>query len=49
VEVDIQIKASAEALDDRDASRMPVPDPAPTRLPALEAEEHPHVDAQHGW
>ena len=47
MEVDVQVEPSTEALDDGDASRMPVQYPAPVRLLALEAEERPHVDAEH--
>jgi hypothetical protein len=48
VEVDVQVEAAAEALDDDEAPGVPVPDPAPARLPALEIQQRPRVDAQHG-
>jgi iron(III) transport system substrate-binding protein len=48
MEMDIEVEAPTEALDDGDAARVPVRDPALARLPALEAEEHAHIDAQ-GW
>ena len=48
LEVNIQIEAPAEALDDGDTPAEPVRDPAPARLLALEAEERSHVNAQDG-
>ncbi len=46
VEVDVQVEAPAEALDDSEAPGVPVPDPTPARLPALETRQRPRVDAQ---
>jgi len=34
VELDIEVEAPAEALEDGDAPGVPVPDPTPARLPA---------------
>jgi hypothetical protein len=48
VEMDIEVEAPAEALDDGDAPGVPVPDPTPARLPALDTQQRPRVDAQHG-
>src|SRR3972149_3070656 len=48
VEMDIEVEAPAEALDDGDAPGAPVPDLTPARLPALGTQQHPRVDAQHG-
>jgi len=48
MEVDVQIQASPEALDDGDAPSKSVRDPSLASLLTLEAEECPHIDVQDG-
>jgi hypothetical protein len=44
MEVDVEVQAPTEALDDGDTPGLPVRDPAPPRLLALKAKEYAHED-----
>jgi hypothetical protein len=48
VEVDVEVEAPTEPLDDGQTAGAAVADAVPTRAPPLEGQQRPHVDSQHG-
>jgi len=46
--VDVEVERAAEPLDDGDAARLTITNPAPARAPALEGEQGARIHSEDG-